>query len=331
MTTRRDALLLGLAAAAAPAAALARGAWGPREPIPWPVQEVYGTAWRGQVVIAGGMAPGATGLRGGVNPQDRTGVYDPRANRWREGPRLPFPRHHPVLAAVGDRIYAIGGYRVTEAGAWVGVTDVLSWDGGEAWTSAPSLPQLQCETVALTLGDRIHVVSGRAPKGAANLAWSDQGDIDLHQVFDAKVGKWTKAAPCPQARNSAAGGVIGGKLYLVGGRRVGEGNSGRLDRYDPSTDKWETLAAMPRGAGGLAAAVMDGRLYTFGGEGGPGVISDCWSYDPTTDKWSAEAPMRTPRHGLAAATVGGRIYAVGGGIKESGGQVSDVVEVMGRS
>lgn len=75
---------------------------------------------------------------------------------------------------------------------------------------------------------------------------------------------------------------------------------------------------------------MGGKLYVFGGEGGPGVIPDCWSYDPRTDKWSAEASMRTPRHGLAGVTAGGRIYAVGGGIKESGGEVSDVVEVLER-
>lgn len=330
MPTRRRALLSGLAAFAAPGMARAQGAWGPRARAPWPVQEVYGTAWRDQVVIAGGMAPGAQGLRGGVNPQDRTGVYDPRADRWREGPRLPYPRHHPALAAAGDRVYAIGGYRVTEAGAWVSVTDVVTWDGGAAWTAGPSLPELQCETLALALGDRIHVVSGRAPKGAANQAWADQGDIDLHQVLDLRTGRWSRAAPCPHARNSATGGVIKDKLYLAGGRRVGEGNSARLDRYDPSTDKWETLAPMPRPAGGLAGAVMGGKLYVFGGEGGPGVIPDCWSYDPRTDKWSAEASMRTPRHGLAGVTAGGRIYAVGGGIKESGGEVSDVVEVLER-
>jgi len=38
--------------------------------------------------------------------------------------------------------------------------------------------------------------------------------------------------------------------------------------------------------------------------------------------------MATPRHGLAGVAVKGRIYAVGGGAKESGGQVSPVVEAL---
>jgi N-acetylneuraminic acid mutarotase len=73
---------------------------------------------------------------------------------------------------------------------------------------------------------------------------------------------------------------------------------------------------------------MGGKLYVFGGEGGPGVIANCWSYDPKTDAWSPEPDMRTPRHGLAGVTLADSVYAIGGGIKESGGQVSAVVEAL---
>lgn len=320
---RRTALAAGLAAITVPSAACAAAArWEPRADIPWPVQEVYGTVLGDEIVIAGGMAPAGRA----VNPQDRTGIYEPAADRWREGPRLPFPRHHPALATAGGKAYAFGGFRVSDAGSWVAIRDALRLD--EAWTPVPPMPRLQCETVALGLGEQIHIVSGRAPRGSANAAWQDQGDIDLHQVFEPASGRWTTARPCPEARNSAAGAVIDGRLYLAGGRRVGEGNSARLDRYDPKTDAWETLRPMPKGAGGLAGAAAGGKLYVFGGEGGPGMIPECWSYDPNTDRWTAEPPMRTPRHGLAGAAVGGRIYAIGGGVKESGGQVSAVNEAL---
>lgn len=121
--------------------------------------------------------------------------------------------------------------------------------------------------------------------------------------------------------------MIDGLFYLAGGRRVGEGNSARLDRYDPKTDRWETLRPMPRASGGLAGAAAGGRLYVFGGEN-PGVIPETWSYDPMTDQWRSEPAMRTPRHGLAGAGVRGKIYAIGGGAKASGGQVTAIVEVL---
>mgnify|MGYP002402968799 CR=1 FL=1 len=308
--------MAGLAAAAACPAAAA-GRWQTLAPIPWKVQEVYGTAWRDQVVIAGGMAPGPGGAFG-INPHDRVGLYDPARDAWREGPRLPFGRHHPVLATARDRIHVFGGFKVGEGG-WVAIPDALVLEG-KTWRPLPPMPKLQCETVAVTLDDRIHIASGRAPTGDRNLQWQDHGDITLHQVFDAKAGRWSTAAPCPVARNSATGAVIGGLFYLAGGRRVRGGNSAELDVYDPKTDRWTTLRPMPRAAGG--------KLYVFGGEGGPGVIPDCWSYDPATDRWREEPAMVTPRHGLAGVAVAGRVFAVGGGVKESGGQVSAVNEAL---
>lgn len=325
MIDRRTFLAAGAAGLIAPAATAA-GRWDAVAPVPWKVQEVYGTAWRDKVVIAGGMAPGVVGLRGGINPQDRMGIYDPRANTWTEGPKLPFPRHHPVLATARSRVFAFGGYQVTEARGWVAVPDVLMMGGGGDWRPMTPMPKLQCETVAVTLGERIHIASGRSPKAGRNQDWNDQGDIDLHQVYD--TGKWETARPCPRARNSATGAALNGLFYLAGGRRVGEGNSAQLDAYDPKTDTWTTLRPMPRAAGGLAGAALNGKLYVFGGEGGPGVIANAWSYDPATDQWTAEPEMATPRHGLAAVAVKGRIYAVGGGIKESGGQVSAIVEAL---
>jgi N-acetylneuraminic acid mutarotase len=326
MIDRRTVLAAGLAATV-PAAAGAATRWEPRAEIPWPVQEVYGAAFRGKVAIAGGMAPGPGGVSGGINPQDRLGLYDPATDRWTEAARLPFPRHHPVLATAAGRLHAFGGYRVTDAGGWVAIADAIAFDG-RSWTALPAMPKLQCETVAVTLGDRVHIASGRAPKGEANRNWPDQGDVDTHQVFDARTGRWSTAAPCPLARNSATGAAIDGRFYLAGGRRVGGGNSAQLDCYDPRSDRWTTLRPMPRAAGGLAGAAIGGKLYVFGGEGGPGVIPDTWVYDPAIDRWTAGPAMRTPRHGLAGVAVGDRIYAVGGGIKESGGQVSAITEAL---
>lgn len=323
----RRTLLGATGASLVPAALRAASRWASCAPVPWPVQEVYGTAWQGKVVLAGGMAPGVAGLRAGINPQDGTAIYDPAADAWREGPKLPFPRHHPVLATARRRVHAFGGFQVTAEGGWVAIPDALVMEDA-AWRPLPPMPRLQCETVAVTLGDRIHLASGRAPKGVRNRDWPDQGDVDTHQVFDAAAGKWETARACPLARNSATGAALGGLFYLAGGRRVGEGNSAQLDAYDPKADQWTTLRPMPRAAAGLAGAALNGRFYVFGGEGGPGVIANCWAYDPATDRWTAEPDMATPRHGLAGVAVNGRIYAVGGGAKESGGQVSAVVEAL---
>ena len=331
--------VLAAALAAFPSVACARtqfgSVWTPRASLPWAVQEIYAAVdAAGRIVMAGGLAAESGRLR----IEDRTGIYDPAADAWIEGPKLPASRHHPMIVAdAAGRIHAFGGFGAGPTGAWTAMTEAWRLDG-EGWAPVTAMPGPLCETVGAALGDRIHLVTGRSPKGAANGDWDDQGDVATHLTFDPATGAWGEARPCPMARNSAAGAVLDGALYVAGGRTVNGGGTGRLDRYDPTGDRWDTLAPIPRSprgrqvGGGLAMAAVGGRLAAFGGEwfapGGGGVFPETWIYDPARDVWSAGPPMRTPRHGLAGAAVNGVIYAVAGGEVVSGGRASGVVEML---
>jgi N-acetylneuraminic acid mutarotase len=300
--------------------------------MPWAAQEIYCTLFKGEVLVAGGLyGVPREDRRFSIGVLDRTALYDPRRDRWREGPRLPTPRHHPSFATVGDRAYAVGGFVTEGKKQWTATAEVLSFDG-RGWTPVAPIPEPQNETVALALGGRIHVVTGRSPSHTANGQWGDQRDSAAHQVYDARANRWDDARPAPTARNSAAGAVIGGKLYVVGGRTVQGGNLDVLERYDPKADAWETLRPMPQASGGLAAAALNGRLYAFGGEyfdrNGGGVYEATWEYDPPTDQWRAVAPMRTPRHGLAGIAVNGSIFSIGGAVRASAEGTTAVVEAF---
>lgn len=332
---RRTFLAVGAAVAAAPVVSRAETGWTPRVSMPWPTQEIYCAAQDGSITVAGGLVRSAAG---GLHINDRTAIYDVRADRWSEGPRLPQPRHHPMLASAVGRIWAFGGYDRRDGGEWTAMTDIWAIDRG-VWAQVGQMPQRLCETVGLSVGDRVHLVTGRSPKGEANGQWNDQGDVATHLVFDAAANRWETARPAPMARNSAAGAVLDGKLFVAGGRTVDGGGTGRLDRYDPARDRWDTLAPIPASpatgrqvGGGLAMAEAGGRLIAFGGEWfegrGGGVFAETWIYDPARDAWTAGPAMRTPRHGLAAAGVDGVIYAIGGGEAASGGKASDLVETL---
>jgi N-acetylneuraminic acid mutarotase len=339
----RRTLLIAAGAAALPPAARAQAAWEPRAPLPWPVQEIYAAVWNGRIVTAGGLV-GRTNAP--LHIEDRVGVYDPVADVWSEGPRLPQARHHPMIVADGDRLLAIGGYRRDPGeggGDWTNATEVWSLTpGAETWAAGPALPTPLAESVGLAHAGRAHLVTGRSPGAEANAQWRDQLDGDAHWVLT--DGNWERARPAPMARNSAAGAVLDGALWIAGGRTVSGGGTGRLDRYDPAADRWDSLAPIPRSAtadqqvgGGLAMAAVGGKLVAFGGEwfaprsgggGGGGVFRETWIYDPATDAWSAGPDMRTPRHGLAAAVVGDTVYAIAGGAVVSGGQAVGTVEAL---
>lgn len=335
---RRAFLAAAGAAAVVPFAADARtaGSWTPRASLPWPTQEIYGVEWAAMAVIAGGLVSRGDGP---LHIEDRVGLYSPARDAWDQGPRLPAPRHHPMLITGNDgRLYAFGGYGRSPAGDWTAMTDVWALDAGE-WKPVAALPQPLCETVGVNHAGVLHLVTGRSPTGAANGAWNDHGDVATHRVYIPGDDRWETARPCPMARNSAAGAALDGAIWVAGGRTVSGGGTGRLDRYDPIQDRWDTLAPIPRSyaanhqaGGGLAMAAAGGKLVAFGGEwfvrGGGGVFAETWIYDPSADRWDAGPPMRTPRHGLAAVTVGGVVYAIAGGEVVSGGRAGGVVEAL---
>ncbi|MFN3538127.1 MAG: Kelch repeat-containing protein [Brevundimonas sp.] len=339
MINRRTLLTAAGAVALAPASAHAqRGPhWAARASMPWAIQEIYAAAWGERIITAGGLAMTPDGF----HVSDRTAIHDRRENAWAEGPRLPEARHHPMIVVADGKPWALGGYRRSDQGDWTSTTDIWVLDGD--WTAAGTMPAPQAETVGVEHGGRIHLIGGRAPHGADNGGWTDQGDIAVHRVFDPRAARWEDAAPLPMARNSAAACVLDGAIWVAGGRTVTGGGTGRLDRYDPGADRWDTLAPIPPSpgtgrqvGGGLAMGALGGRLIAFGGEwfGADntarqgGVFAETWIYDPAPDGWYEGPPMRTPRHGLAAATIGPEIYAIGGGAVVGGGQASAVVEVF---
>jgi len=336
--TRRG--FVGGVAAGTLAAGLARPAFGQASPwmpaasLPVRTQEIYPAVLDGRIYLAGGLSPDAEVTQGGMGILDRVFRWSPDggAASWQEIASLPEPRHHPNLVGHDGAVYAIGGFRAADGGAWNMLATNTRYDpAADSWTEMAPLPEPFAETCAVSLPSGIHVATGRQPAGAANADWPDHTDSGAHFVYDAGEDRWRRAAPNPHPRNSAAGVVLDGRFHVVGGRRVGEGNEAHHEAYDPEADAWHSLAPLPQGQGGLAAAVADGRIHAFGGEyfddQGGGVYPEVWVYDPAADRWQDGPPMRTPRHGLGGVAIGNRIFAIAGATGPSARGTSNGVEV----
>lgn len=337
LLTRRTTILsagAGLAACAAPQLPAetppAEPVWSSHPPLPFAVQEIYPAGHRGRIHIAGGLL-GEGGRVVGVS--DRHISYDPATGMTATLAALPALRHHPHAVDHNGRLYLLGGFG-TNPGAvnWIMSTDTLLYDdAANSWSALAPAPAPHAEVVATSLNARIHIVGGRTPKGAANLAYGDHADTDRHLVYDPAANTWSTAAPALSARNSAAGAVINGAWHVAGGRSVANGPSDAHEVYDPREDRWRTAAPMPKGsgAGGNAVGAVRSQLYVFGGEyfdNGGRVHPEVWRYDAKADAWTSAPPMPTPRHGLGAVTLGDAVWLVGGAKKPSGTDTSDVVE-----
>jgi N-acetylneuraminic acid mutarotase len=296
--------------------------------LPVAVQEVYAAVHDGSIHVAGGFTA-TDGRISGVS--GRHFSLSPGAAAWQEETPLPLPHHHPQLVSDGARLFLLGGF-VTRDGTldWT-MTPATHVLDGERWVPGADAPSPHAESVAAHLDGWIHVVGGRTPSGTENRQWRDHADTGQHLVYVVEDDRWGTAAPLPEPRNSAAGGVLQGRLHVVGGRTVDGGNSTAHHAYDPATDRWARLAPLPQGQGGLCAAVADGRLHAMGGEffeDGGGVYAEHWVYEPSADRWAAAAPMPTPRHGLAAAAIDGEVFTIGGAVRAGGNGTSARVEIF---
>ncbi len=126
---------------------------------------------------------------------------------------------------------------------------------------------------------------------------------------------WTLKASPPTERYVPAATAVGGKLYLIGGRREPDGFNEvqTVEAFDPATNTWTTRAPMPTARDEFALAVMDGIIYAVGGHSNKGGwLATVEAYDPGTDTWTPRAPMPTPRAGLVVGVANGTLLAVGG-------------------
>ena len=342
---RRSVLIGGAAALSSPLAGAATtpapmGAWTPLANMPFPVQEIYPAPFRKSfdpgpslkpkpmdiLVNAGGLIP-----EGEYNVTDKVTFYDPQYDAWGFATSLPEPRHHIGLVNNNGFLYGLGGFARDARGGWQMRSNcwrLKSLSGG--WETLAPMAHPQSEAVTASLNGYIHVAGGRSPAGSRNREWTDHIDTDAHWYFDPGDNRWRALAPLMTPRNSSAGAVVNGVLYVIGGRTVNDGNSAVVEVYDPLSDRWEKARPMPKAQGGLAAAVLKGKIYVFGGEyftpRPGGVFAEAWEYDPDADKWRAVAAMPRRRHGLGAVALGDAIYVLGGAAKVGGDETSSALD-----
>lgn len=137
-------------------------------------------------------------------------------------------------------------------------------------------------------------------------------------------GTWTDGAPAPTHRSEVSAGVIGGKIFLLGGFEEPGPNdvstlaiSRAVEQYDPIWNGWTAKAPLPAHLHHAAVAVVDRHLFVIGGFTQSGVsvwqaTATVYRYDVATDTWTERQPMPTARGALGAAVVDGKIIAIGG-------------------
>ena len=224
-------------------------------------------------------------------------------------------RTEVAAARVGRFVYVMGGFE-QRSGRTTAATERYDIER-DRWTRVADMPVALNHAAAAAYRGRVYVLGGY--RGAGGL--TDEV-ATLYRYAPAR-DRWRRLPSAPTRRGALAVGVIGHRLYAVGGASAARGALPTLEIYDFRRRRWRSGPPMRLAREHLAAAVAGGRLYALAGRAaGQGNFSAVQAYDPRARRWLDAPPMGKPRGGIGAASVGGRIVVVGG--EEDAGTIREV-------
>ena len=237
----------------------------------------------GKLYAVGGSGAGTSEVPVGYTAE----VYDPQADRWQPLADMSTVRCGLTLAAVGGKIYAIGGYSEVETAE---VSSVEAYDPQlGAWAPVADMSVEREWHASVVLDGKIYAMGG-APLNFAQATM--QATVE---VYDPQADSWQRVASMPQGRCDHAAAAMGGKIYVSGGSINWEENDSSVSSlfvYDPRADAWTQLASMGNARRSHTSVTVGGKLYVGGGCAG----ADSWEvYNPASDSWTEELSLTSAR------------------------------------
>lgn len=172
----------------------------------------------------------------------------------------------------------------------------------QRWQANADMPIAQSAFAVAAYNNQIYAIGGHVGGVITNVV----------SRYDANADEWMtlNPKPIPVAEMNAA--VVGGQIYIPGGRLASGAVTSTLEIYHPDTDTWEQRAPLPMAMSAYALAAFEGQLYLFGGWDGEAYRAEAFVYDPGQDAWAKLPPMPTARGQAGVAVAGGQIYVIGG-------------------
>ena len=172
----------------------------------------------------------------------------------------------------------------------------------QRWQELADLPTARSGLAVAVYENQIYAIGGETAQGVTGVM----------EQYDVATDTWITLTPKPVPVADINAAVIGGKIYIPGGRLASGGVTDVLESYDPRRDQWERRASLPAALSGYALVAFEGKLYVFGGWDSQKFLASVYEYDSDQDKWIERTPMPTARGFAGAAVAGGKIYVIGG-------------------
>lgn len=218
-------------------------------------------------LIGGETHWGATGIVEKYTPATKKKLID---SDW----MMPAVVTNAAAAAIGSKIYVIGGIDWSSMGGEVKkIVQVFDTSTG-TWSSASDLPDARAQGAAVAMGDgNIYFFGG------FDASWASSNKV---YRYDPASNAWTEMAAMPEARIYPAAVRAGAAntAWVMGGR--GPSGDRKVYVYNQATNAWATKPNTPSDHYGAAGAWYKSQpnvLFGFYGSN----LGEFW--DSATAKW----------------------------------------------
>jgi hypothetical protein len=224
----------------------------------------------------------------------------------------------PVLAALCLIVAACGGDGDSSE----------SRQGGTARQTVPGAPSKRLaplpdpprtEVVGAFFDNKVVVLAGLLQDNSAS------AQVDF---YDPATDTWSSGPPLPRPLHHTAAGVLGGRLFVVGGYLDPQWTPvAEVHSLGPGETAWRPEPALSGPRGALAVASLPDALVAVGGVGS-GDMLRTEILQTGASAWQPGPELATAREHLGATGAGGRAFAIAGrvGTLESN---RDSVESLG--
>ena len=277
-------------------------------------QEFLAAAVGGNIYVMGGRGDGAFN-----DHRKDVGIFDPTASRattWSSGPDMPTPRARHGAAAVGDKIFVMGGSTNGGFSNSMAVYDTSKPMGWQSWSNGPPMSERRIDFPAVAVDTKVYAIAGRNDDNISTI-------LGRMEILDTVTYQWSLGPSMSTARYGCAAAAVDGKIYVMGGTtRAADGTESKLtsvEVYDTATQRWSTVQDMPVPMSGQVAVAVDGKIYAMGGDGPAyGDWKDVTVFDAATNKWSMGPSMDVGRIYFGATSLEKKLYSMGGMDKAMG-------------
>ena len=257
---------------------------------------------------------------------------------------MPEARRNLKVAAIDDKLYALGGYAEPFQGlekgnfcydtahdTWSVKADMLIGrsnfaicavrgklyaiggdrflDDGEVYDPLKD----SWNSIASMPTARQHincsVIRNEIYIPGGRISYSDNPDetiIDTHEVYDIKRNSWKTISPCPKKIENPSISVVKGKLYVI------DYKNRSLRVYDPRKDHWEEKQGIPSAHFIAGATVIEEKIFVLDGVRPEEDFSRVFVYNTAHDSWREATSLPEGLKLSGFTSVDNTLYIVGG-------------------